>query len=164
MLVRYYVELPFEADAVEAALSREPRAWLPEVVRASNRRGLEMILRVGLNVARQRVDHAVIVTVSNPQRIGDTCMIPMSWRPTSEQALLPSLEGDLEISTLTDDTCQLAISASYRPPLGWAGALSDRALMRRVAELTVKDFLDRVATGVATMITARATFARAAAI
>ena len=62
--------------------------------------------------------------------------------------MLPSLEGDLEVSPLGDDRAQLAISASYRPPMGWLGALSDRALMRRVAEATIKDFLDHVAEGV----------------
>ena len=153
MLVRYYVELPCRSDAVEAVLSREPRVWLPELVRASNRRGLEVVLRVGLHLGPKRVDHSVILTVSNPQHLGDTCMIPIAWRPASDESMLPSLEGDLEVSALGDHSSQLAISASYRPPLGWAGALGDRALMRRVAEVTVKDFLDRLAVSVTAAIT-----------
>ena len=152
MLVRYYVELPYPANAVEIALAREPRAWLPELVRASNRRGLEMVTRVGLNLGPKRVDHSVILTVANAQHLGETCMIPISWKPASGQSLLPSLDGDLEVTALGDASAKLAISASYRPPLGWAGALTDRALMRMVAEATVKDFVDRLAIGVASSI------------
>jgi hypothetical protein len=37
------------------------------------------------------------------------------------------------------------MSARYVPPLGAVGRTIDRALLSRVAEATVKDFLDRVA-------------------
>jgi len=43
---------------------------------------------------------------------------------------------------------QLAISAQYDPPLGSVGRALDRALLHRVAEATLKDFLDRVAAAV----------------
>ena len=43
------------------------------------------------------------------------------------------------------DRAQLAMSARYVPPLGAVGRTIDRALLSRVAEATVKDFLDRVA-------------------
>jgi hypothetical protein len=42
------------------------------------------------------------------------------------------------------DRTQLAISARYRPPLGAVGRVADRVLLHRVAEATVKDFLDQV--------------------
>lgn len=40
---------------------------------------------------------------------------------------------------------QLAINVRYQPPLGRLGALADRALLNRVAEASIKDFMDRVA-------------------
>jgi hypothetical protein len=45
---------------------------------------------------------------------------------------------------LGEDRTQLAISARYRPPRGVVGRAVDRALLHRVAEATLKDFLDRV--------------------
>jgi hypothetical protein len=39
---------------------------------------------------------------------------------------------------------QLAISARYAPPLGPLGRAIDRVILFRVAEATLKDFLDRV--------------------
>ena len=47
---------------------------------------------------------------------------------------------------MTPGTTQLSISARYVPPLGALGSAIDRALLHRVAEATMKDFLDRVAT------------------
>ena len=39
---------------------------------------------------------------------------------------------------------QLSISARYRPPMGPLGRALDKAMLHRVAEATIKDFLDRV--------------------
>ena len=150
MLVRYYVELGRQAEAVAGVLRREPQAWLPTVVRDSSRRGLEMVARVGLPVGPIRIDREVTVTVSEARQLGDTWIIPIVWRPTALQSMVPSVDGDLEVSALGPDRAQLAISARYQPPLGWLGAITDRALMRRVAEATIKDFLDHVAVGIET--------------
>ena len=144
MLVRYYLELDRSAYAVEAVLGQDPQAWLPEIAGDSNQRGLD-IVRVGLNIGPYRLDREVSLVASGPRWIGETWVLPIAWAPTRANALLPSLEGDLEVSQLAGDRSQLAISASYRAPLGWLGVLTDQALMRRVAEATVKDFLDHVA-------------------
>ena len=52
-------------------------------------------------------------------------------------------EADLEVAALGPDRTQLSISGRYRTPLGLLGRAMDRALLHRVAEATVKDFLDR---------------------
>ena len=145
VLVRYYLELGRPAHVVEEVLTQDPQGWLPELVQATSRWGTDLVSRVGLSVGGHRVDREVNVRVFALYRLGDTSVIPIAWHPSVESSMLPSLEGDIELSPLGDDRAQLAISASYRPPLGWLGAVSDRALMRRVAEATIKDFLDRVA-------------------
>jgi uncharacterized membrane protein len=53
------------------------------------------------------------------------------------------------VAELEDGRCQLAISARYEPPLGAVGRAIDRALLSRVAEATLKDFLDRVRESIA---------------
>ena len=49
------------------------------------------------------------------------------------------------MAALTPAASQLSISARYTPPLGSVGAAIDRAVLHRVAEATLKDFLDRIA-------------------
>jgi hypothetical protein len=54
------------------------------------------------------------------------------------------MDADLEIASLGDQRCQLAMNGRYRPPMRSLGRALDRALLSRVAEATVKDLLDRV--------------------
>jgi hypothetical protein len=66
------------------------------------------------------------------------------WSASGRVGVFPALDADLEVAELEDGRCQLAISARYEPPLGAVGRAIDRALLARVAEATLKDFLDRV--------------------
>jgi hypothetical protein len=70
--------------------------------------------------------------------------LPLTWEPIGLEGLLPRLDADIELGALGADRTQLAISARYRPPLGVLGRAVDRVLLHRVAEATLKDFLDRV--------------------
>ena len=72
-------------------------------------------------------------------------MIPLHWAAAGATGLFPSLDADLEIAPLGPDRTQLAMSARYVPPLGAVGRAIDRAVLFRVAEATLKDFLDHVA-------------------
>jgi hypothetical protein len=70
--------------------------------------------------------------------------LPLTWEPVGLEGVLPRLEANIELGSLGEDRTQLAISARYRPPLGVLGRTVDQVLLHRVAEATVKDFLDRV--------------------
>ena len=79
-----------------------------------------------------------------PRRLGAALYIPIRWQATGPSGLFPVLDGELELAPLGEHRTQLAISASYTPPLDGFGAMADRALLHRVAESTVKGFLDQV--------------------
>lgn len=68
----------------------------------------------------------------------------MRWKPSSAWPLFPELDADLEVASLGPSRTQLSVNARYTPPLGRLGSVIDRALLHRVAEATVKDFVDRV--------------------
>lgn len=82
--------------------------------------------------------------------------LPLTWEPIGMEGLLLRLEADLEVGPLGGGRTQLAISARYRPPLGAVGRAVDRVLLHRVAEATVKDFLDRVGAAIMAEVTGRA--------
>ena len=69
----------------------------------------------------------------------------MRWTATGAPGLFPALEADLEVAPLGPNRSQLAMSARYEPPFGPIGRAIDRTVLFRVAEATLKDFLDRVA-------------------
>jgi hypothetical protein len=85
-----------------------------------------------------------VVRLGEPVRFPSMVSLPLTWEPVGRHGLLPRLDADLELGALGGDRTQLAISARYRPPLGVVGRAVDRVLLHRVAEATLKDFLDRL--------------------
>ena len=91
-----------------------------------------------------RLTRRVVVELREPMRFPSRTVIPLRWRPAIAGGLLPALDADIEVAPLAPESTQLSMSARYVPPWGALGSAVDRALLHRVAEATVKDFLDRV--------------------
>ena len=143
MFARYFVELSAASSAVEHALSDDPRRWLPGLVRDANHRGDELLAEVGFGEAI-RVKREVSVELVPPVRSSSKTVFPLRWQAADHPGLFPALDADLEVASLGAERTQLAMSARYVPPFGTVGRAIDRALLSRVAEATLKDFLDRV--------------------
>jgi hypothetical protein len=144
MFVRYFIELPDPADQVAAVLFRDPEAWVPGLARQADDGAERLLAEVGFSPAKIRVEKRVEIEVGTPMALPSKTVLPISWKATGPEGLFPSLEADLELAPLGSARAQLAISARYTPPLGLLGRAIDRALLHRVAEATLKDFLDRV--------------------
>jgi hypothetical protein len=155
MFARYFVELPLPADRLERALLASPEAWLPGLAVEAHAHGERLLAEVGFG-ERVHVSRRVIVEVGRPLHRHTTTLLPIRWRPASAMGLIPELDGDLEVAALTPAASQLSISARYTPPLGSVGAAIDRALLHRVAEATLKDFLDRIAEALPALAAAEA--------
>lgn len=63
--------------------------------------------------------------------------------------LFPVLDADLTLTPAGENAALLTLSGAYRPPLGNLGAELDRLLLHRVAEATIRNFLERVASALA---------------
>lgn len=147
MFARYFVEIPLPTERVEHLLMHDPGSWLPGLAEHANHRGDELLADVGFG-EKIRVAREVAITVGAPVRAGSKTLLPLRWVPSGAPGLFPSLEADLEIAPLGPDRTQLAMSARYAPPLKAVGRVIDRVVLFRVAEATLKDFLDGVALAV----------------
>jgi hypothetical protein len=143
MFVRYFFELDLPFDDVEQALLRSPKEWVPGVAAEAEARGERLLAEVGFGRSAYRIGKKVEIEIADPIRFPSKTVLTMSWRPHGGESLLPSLEADIEVGAMGPARTQLSVSARYRPPLGIVGRIVDRALLHRVAEATVKDFLDR---------------------
>jgi hypothetical protein len=143
MFARYFVELPIAAEDVERVLSRDPGAWLPGLAERAHHRGDLLLAEVGFGEAI-RIKRTVVVEVGQPIRSGSKTVFPLRWAASGPGGLFPSLDADLEVASLRPGHTQLAMSARYVPPFGAVGRVIDRAALARVAEATLKEFLDRV--------------------
>jgi hypothetical protein len=144
MFARYYAEVSRPFEDVERALLDEPQGWLPGLARDAEARGEHLLVSVGFGSSGHRVEKQVAVELGTPLRMPSKAVLPMTWTPVVAERLFPALEADVEVAFLGANRTQVAISARYRPPLGAMGRTIDKALLHRVAEATVKDFLDRV--------------------
>jgi hypothetical protein len=144
MFVRYFVELPLPAAQVERALLASPAEWLSAMAGAAQERGDGLLTEVGVGPLGTRLRRRVQVELGEPVRFPSMTSLPLTWEPVGLEGLLPRLDADIELGALGEDRTQLAVSARYRPPLGAVGRTVDRVLLHRVAEATVKDFLDRL--------------------
>ena len=144
MFARYFVELPIPADDVEHALSRDPRGWIPGLAEQANFVGDRLLADVGVGGAIG-LHRKVIIELGPMVHATSKSFFPLRWTASGHPGLFPALDADIEVAPMGPDRAQLAMSARYVPPLGAVGRTIDRALLSRVAEATVKDFLDRVA-------------------
>ena len=143
MFARYFIELPIEPEAVERALTDAPDTWLRRLAGEANHRGDALLADVGFG-GRVRVARQVAVELGVPVHTSGKTLLPLRWTAVGPAGLFPALEADLEVASLAPNRTQLAMSARYVPPLGPLGHVVDRAFLYRVAEATLKDFLDRV--------------------
>ena len=144
MFVRCFVELPLARQIVAERLEADPQSCLPAIAGSASHQGDALLAEVGFG-ERPRIARRVFVETGPVAHLGETTMLPFTWRASSGAALFPRLEAHLEVAPILPTRTQLAISAVYEPPLGLVGRAADRALLHRVAEATLKDFLDRVA-------------------
>ena len=63
------------------------------------------------------------------------------------------MDAELELASLGPQLTQLSISGRYQPPMGLVGRTIDKALLSRVAEATIKDFVDRLASALEATLT-----------
>jgi hypothetical protein len=120
-----------------------PESWIPALADEASARGEHLLGEVGLG-DRVRLTRRVVLELGEPMRFPPRTVVPLRWRPASGGGLLPALDADIEVAPLSPRSTQLSMNARYVPPGGALGSAADRALLHRVAEATVKDFLDRV--------------------
>ena len=128
---------------VEEALSADPPRWLPGLARGASRRGDRLLAEVGFGDAL-RIEREVRVELEPPVWSPSKTVFPLRWEAANRAGLFPSLDADLEVAPLGPAVTQLSMNARYVPPFRAVGRALDRAALSRVAEATLKDFLDRV--------------------
>ncbi len=145
MFVRSFADVPVPFAEAERRLLATPAGWIPGLARAAEDGGERLLVEVGFPIeGDRRVQKEVEVEIGSPHRTDSATRLPLTWKATGPRSLFPSLEADLEVAALGPERTQVSVSATYRPPLGAVGRRLDRTLLHRVAEATIKDFVDRV--------------------
>jgi hypothetical protein len=70
---------------------------------------------------------------------------PVKWVATGARTLFPTMSADLVLMHAGPKETRIVFEGTYEPPLGPLGRVIDRVALRRVAESTVKGWVDRIA-------------------
>ena len=130
-----------------------PESLIPSIAVVADDRGQHLLAEVGFGVDGHRVSKHVEIDVGKPVESATRTWIPISWRATGPTGFFPVLEAELELASLGARLTQLSLNGRYQPPLGLVGRTIDKALLARVAEATIKDFVDRLANAIEAALT-----------
>lgn len=144
MFVYYYGHAPGGAAEVGQALIDVLRDR-PEIAHIAYRQTEELRARVGPGFVFAK---AVRLEVGEPILGPGDIRVPVSWVATGASRLFPQLDGELVVSEVGGDLTQVVFRGSYDPPLGGVGEALDRVLLHRLAEATVKRFVDALVAAV----------------
>lgn len=139
------VQVAASFDAVRSRLAR--LAAGSELLRTSQvayDHGIELTSRVGT----AGVSKLVRVQVAQLAESAGTGLA-IRWEATGPgSSLFPVLDADVRLTAAGDQLTLLALTGTYRPPLGPVGEALDRAILRNVAAATVHNFITRLAAAI----------------
>ena len=90
-------------------------------------------------------EQGLTVVAGEPRRSGSSVIVPVRWAPATGDRLVPVLDADIELFSIGDGHCRLAVSGRYRVPPAQAEVPSDRMAIHRSAELALRRSLAAVA-------------------
>lgn len=106
------------------------------------REGESLLMKAGPD--SRQIAKKVRLTVGTPLLLGQETVIPLDWEATGATGLFPRLAAELRLAAVSPRLSKLSLQGTYQPPLGTVGRMLDRALLHRVAEATIKHFVDRI--------------------
>ncbi len=119
-------------------------AWLSKTSDEVYQHSADDLLRVGPFGDKPGTSRLVRVRFTDPAYRDHEMRIGLRWEAVGVTGgLFPALDADIVLSADGGRT-RVALTGTYRPPLGSLGAGLDRLLLRKVATATIAAFLSQV--------------------
>ncbi len=140
-----FIDVPLSLALVRRCFVHS-ESWLADLADAAEADGAALRIQIGPPWVDRFEGRKVDVTLGPTRQRGEAVVMQIDWKASGLTSALPVLNGDLELAPLGPNLCRLTLAASYLPPCGEFGQALDHALMHRVAQSTVRSFLERLAT------------------
>jgi hypothetical protein len=122
------------------------RDWLGGASQVAYQSGIDHLARVGPCGDLPGASRLVRVQFVDPVYRDGAMTLGVRWEAIGVTGgLFPVLDANIRLSGEGSQGSRVVLTASYRPPLGVAGAGLDRLLLHKVATTTIRTFLARVA-------------------
>jgi hypothetical protein len=142
MFVHHESEIALPMSEVERRLEGL-RSDLGSMANVAYREGEELRARVGPGAGA--VAKEVRLVIGTPEIHKSGLFYPVRWSAIGSENLFPRLTADLVLSHVGHDRTRIVLEGTYQPPLGALGKMVDRALLRRVADSTVRAWTEALA-------------------
>ena len=141
MLVRYFTQVDAPHWHVEATLSNlvEELAGRAETAYREGEHLRQRLQPIDIAPAKE-----VLLRIGTARIRRDGVAYPITWRATGPTGLFPRMTAELVVSPVGSDKASVVFEGTYDPPLGILGDAIDRTLLNRLAEMTVKAWVDDV--------------------
>lgn len=138
--------IPYRPLEVARTLTDSRRGWSVPL----DGDGGKLLAKVGVSVGRLPIYKHVRLDVGLAHVTGmhESVMLPVTWTAVGGPPLFPKMEGTLHVDPYGPESTRLTLNATYDPPIGALGDLIDRALMHRLAQSTMDDFIGRLSAAV----------------
>ncbi len=141
MLVRYFTTARAPHSHVESVMGNLEEE-IADSATDAYREGEELHQRMEAGGGVPAKD--VLLNVGQARIRRDGLAFPVTWRATGPTMLFPRMAADLVVAPIDEKSTSFVFEGTYEPPLGFVGGAFDRLVMNRLAEMTVKIWVDRV--------------------
>lgn len=146
-----YVNRPFET--VRVALIADTLGLFERGTKSATGRARAIARNLKVSVAGVEVGKSIAVKVKRvdlhleaPGHIAEDALgFELEWQAETSASLFPSMKAKLVAYALGPNETQLDLVGHYEPPGGVIGSAADWLIGHRVAEASVKRFLDDIA-------------------
>jgi hypothetical protein len=102
------------------------------------------------HVGTAGVSKLVQVQVAQLAESAGSAGLAIRWQAAGPgSSLFPVLDADVRLTSAGEQATLLALTGTYRPQLGSVGEALDRAILRKMAAATVRNFIGRLAAAIA---------------
>jgi hypothetical protein len=144
VFIQDFVDVNLPEKLVSERLS-EGQGWLARLASAAGDDTESQLVKLGPSSFGHLIARDVRVRLGRATSGAAGVVVPVRWEDARRPGLFPLLDGNLEVAPLGPDHSRVVLYASYRPPFDAMGRVLDQALFHRVAESTVRSFLQKVA-------------------
>lgn len=142
MFIQDFIIVGANYEDVEAQLGSRCESLFGEALGSLRSAGERITARVGPKNWPAALGKSVVIRAGTLRRHGDGMLIAFSWEAQGGASLFPQFDADLEAAPLGSDQTVLTIRGTYDPPAGRLGRTVDDLLLHRIAQSTIRAFLD----------------------
>jgi hypothetical protein len=145
MFIRYYVVVDRPFEETERRFISGAEDWMPVLARQADGDGSKLLSELGVRLPGGP-HRPLELELGTARRTEAVTLIPLHWGAAEAAAGgFPTLDGQVELARVGTSTTQIGVSATYQPPPELELKIADRAMLHRVAEATLENFLEQVA-------------------